>query len=175
MNSVIDASVDSDAKYTFDPYIKNDIKQGKDYLENTLGIKINGFTAPYSSDYKTDISYLAETGHTYAVRSQYNKALSDGTAVFDLPDISNVYDIKATLRDMFIDDNGNDAINYADAYLALDEKEMSLFFLWGHSGDFNSYGDSVSDANKEKGYPEIPPQTRNCFSGFPPYSEYDRI
>ncbi|MBR3933172.1 MAG: polysaccharide deacetylase family protein [Clostridia bacterium] len=153
LNSVIDESVDSDAKYTFDPYIKNDIKQGKDYLEDVLDIKINGFTAPYSSLYDAaGLAYLTETGHTYAVRNQHNRALSDGT-VFDLPDISNVYDIRATLRDMYIDPLGNDAINYADAYLALDEEEMSLFFLWGHSGDFNSYGDDVSDANKEKGYP----------------------
>lgn len=157
LNAVIDADVDSDAKYTFDPYIKDDIKNGIDWIEETLDIDVNGFTAPYSSLYDAaGLAYLAETGHTYAVRNHRNTPLSDA-APFALPDITNHYDIRATIRDMIIDKDNNDAINYARAYRALNPDEMTLFFSWGHSGDFNQYGvGSTAEGYPKTGNSDIP-------------------
>lgn len=129
----------------FDPDIKKDIKDGKEFLEDILKTKINGFTSAYSSYGSSStgtrqayVNYLNEIGHTYAVLGE-----SKG---FDLPsfnDTYGVYGVKTTIGQIR-DDNENGVVDiieeggYIDRWLALKPDEMKLFFIWGHAAEFEN-------------------------------------
>lgn len=142
-----EASSDSAAGILFDPNIKEDILTGKQFLENALGMKVNGFTAPYSTYGASSTgtrslytSYLAETGHSYAVLGE----LRDDTfppSTFD--DSYGMYGVETTISQ--VRDTDEDTIpdiiqngGYIDKWLALRPGDMRLFFLWGHAHEFAS-------------------------------------
>ncbi|MBQ4630464.1 MAG: polysaccharide deacetylase family protein [Clostridia bacterium] len=137
---------DSEETVVFDPYVKEDIIRGKEFLEKSINAPVTGFTAPYTSygsDPNSYVQYLKETGHTYAVIHE----MRDGD--FPLPDLHGTYGlfgVKSTtsqIRDYGVNDSGSNGIpdiieegGYIDRWLALSPTDMRLFFIWGHAHEF---------------------------------------
>jgi len=120
------------------------ITNGKNYLDLIAPGKVTGFAYPYSNygkDKQATLATLASTGHTYAVAGESSNS-------FDIPDMSKPYEIAFTMRHAAAD---YDFVEVAKDFVNLTPSSQKLFYIMGHSDEFeedSGYASSATYAKK---------------------------
>ncbi|MDF2944039.1 MAG: polysaccharide deacetylase [Herbinix sp.] len=103
--------------------IRNEILQDKLNLEKIFGYSINGMAYPYGSYDARVLQVLKETG------IKYSRTVQDTE---DFKPQTNLLELKATCHH----DNKN-LMKLAEEFINADPTEPMLFYIWGHSYEFD--------------------------------------
>jgi peptidoglycan/xylan/chitin deacetylase (PgdA/CDA1 family) len=109
-----------------DDTIRNEIVQDKLNLERVFGCHVQGFAYPFGTYDKRVIGILKDCGIKYARTVQ----TTDG---FDLQE--DLLELKATCHH-----NSPSLMALAEEFVALKPSEPKLFYIWGHSYEFDVDG-----------------------------------
>jgi len=104
--------------------LTNEIKVDKEKLEELLGYQLVGFAYPFGSTNETVITELKKSGYQYA------RNVED-TFGFDLP--QNLYEWEPTCHH-----NHSEIFELIETFLANDNNQDKLFYIWGHSYEFDA-------------------------------------